>query len=291
MLGLASMITGPATTTVSALGHFISADTLVPDPGNPQALNRYAYVTNNPLRYTDPSGHANEEDAGSTYDPNYWKDLLLWLIREANGNAALFETLLMRHLNSNTLKLLGPPISLISKGLGYHVFVQLVRNEAPFDFKHAILEKLGDRIRLGSEWFEYSTPGNILYGFFGGAAGFSLDELHGGASAAQVLDASYRGSELGPLVAPDGALTLLDTPDDYYAIDFGYRLYQKAYAPDKQLTISEFSAFMVNYEHLGKMDRVTAPIWQGKPSAGWPYDRGYFNGPKRPWPGFLFPSY
>jgi hypothetical protein len=30
---------------------------LVPEPGNPQALNRYAYVTNNPLRYNDPTGH------------------------------------------------------------------------------------------------------------------------------------------------------------------------------------------------------------------------------------------
>jgi len=26
-------------------------------PGNPQALNRYSYVLNNPLRYTDPTGH------------------------------------------------------------------------------------------------------------------------------------------------------------------------------------------------------------------------------------------
>ncbi len=33
-------------------------DTIVPEPGNPQTLNRYAYVLNNPLRYTDPSGHA-----------------------------------------------------------------------------------------------------------------------------------------------------------------------------------------------------------------------------------------
>ncbi len=35
----------------------MQADTLVPEPGNPQSLNRYAYVTNNPLMYNDPSGH------------------------------------------------------------------------------------------------------------------------------------------------------------------------------------------------------------------------------------------
>jgi hypothetical protein len=48
----------------------VQADTVVPEPGNPpragyawrdcrwsQALNRYSYVNNNPLRYTDPSGH------------------------------------------------------------------------------------------------------------------------------------------------------------------------------------------------------------------------------------------
>jgi len=40
-----------------ALGRFLQPDPLVPEPGNPQALNRYAYVYHNPLRYTDPSGH------------------------------------------------------------------------------------------------------------------------------------------------------------------------------------------------------------------------------------------
>ncbi|MCB9132118.1 MAG: RHS repeat-associated core domain-containing protein [Anaerolineales bacterium] len=39
------------------LGRFLSADTIVPNPSNPQDLNRLAYVRNNPLRYVDPSGH------------------------------------------------------------------------------------------------------------------------------------------------------------------------------------------------------------------------------------------
>lgn len=39
------------------LGRFVQADTIVPEPGNPQALNRYAYVYNNPLRYRDSTGH------------------------------------------------------------------------------------------------------------------------------------------------------------------------------------------------------------------------------------------
>jgi RHS repeat-associated protein len=39
------------------LGRFLSADTVVPEPGAPQSLNRYSYVNNNPLSLTDPSGH------------------------------------------------------------------------------------------------------------------------------------------------------------------------------------------------------------------------------------------
>jgi len=35
---------------------FPQPDSLVPEPGDPQALNRRAYVYNNPLRYRDPSG-------------------------------------------------------------------------------------------------------------------------------------------------------------------------------------------------------------------------------------------
>ncbi|MCG3115665.1 MAG: FG-GAP-like repeat-containing protein [Candidatus Manganitrophus sp. SA1] len=39
------------------LGRFTQADTIVPSPRDPQALNRYSYVRNNPIIYIDPTGH------------------------------------------------------------------------------------------------------------------------------------------------------------------------------------------------------------------------------------------
>jgi RHS repeat-associated protein len=41
----------------SAIGRFLSADTMIPYMYNTQSFNRYSYVRNNPLKYIDPSGH------------------------------------------------------------------------------------------------------------------------------------------------------------------------------------------------------------------------------------------
>jgi hypothetical protein len=49
------------------LGRWLSADTIVPEPGNPQSFNRYAYTIGNPLKYVDPTGHKEE---GACSDPN-----------------------------------------------------------------------------------------------------------------------------------------------------------------------------------------------------------------------------
>jgi RHS repeat-associated protein len=56
----------------AALGRWISADTIVPEPGNPQAFNRYSWVLGNPLKFSDPSGHM--EIYGGSYEPysDYW---------------------------------------------------------------------------------------------------------------------------------------------------------------------------------------------------------------------------
>lgn len=51
------------------IGRFVQADTIVPGPGSPQSWDRYAYVNNNPINYSDPSGHWVFEDTPN--DPNY----------------------------------------------------------------------------------------------------------------------------------------------------------------------------------------------------------------------------
>ncbi|MDP3512113.1 MAG: RHS repeat-associated core domain-containing protein, partial [Sulfuritalea sp.] len=40
-----------------AIGRFLSADSILPAPYDLQSYNRYSYVHNNPLVYTDPDGH------------------------------------------------------------------------------------------------------------------------------------------------------------------------------------------------------------------------------------------
>jgi RHS repeat-associated protein len=43
------------------IDRFLSPDTIIPQPENPQSLNRYSYGYNNPLRYIDLTGHMDED--------------------------------------------------------------------------------------------------------------------------------------------------------------------------------------------------------------------------------------
>lgn len=47
------------------LGIFLSPDNVTPDYAVPQTLNLFGYVLNNPLRYTDPTGHWVDEGCGT----------------------------------------------------------------------------------------------------------------------------------------------------------------------------------------------------------------------------------
>ncbi|MCU6708863.1 RHS repeat-associated core domain-containing protein [Paenibacillus sp. J5C_2022] len=59
------------------IGRFISEDTYKGDMWNPQTLNLYSYVLNNPLIYVDPTGHWNEK-LGFNYVINEYKNM--WAI-------------------------------------------------------------------------------------------------------------------------------------------------------------------------------------------------------------------
>lgn len=70
----------------SGQGRFTSVDPIgmgAASLGNPQSLNLYAYVQNNPIDYTDPSGLDIPEDEGPPIiidSPDWWRDLYqLWL--------------------------------------------------------------------------------------------------------------------------------------------------------------------------------------------------------------------
>jgi hypothetical protein len=57
-------------------------------PQNPQALNRYAYTLNNPLRYTDPTGHETVGDTDFGYEQDdVTNELTIWL----NGQSMVFD--------------------------------------------------------------------------------------------------------------------------------------------------------------------------------------------------------
>jgi len=51
------------------LGRFLSPDPVVQAPYDSRALNRYSYVWNNPLKYTDPTGHCLNTLPGKDYRP------------------------------------------------------------------------------------------------------------------------------------------------------------------------------------------------------------------------------
>ncbi len=59
-----------------AIGRFVSPDSIVPAPANPQSLNRYSYVYNNPLGYVDPSGHV----------PKHWDPTWVANFKEAHDD-------------------------------------------------------------------------------------------------------------------------------------------------------------------------------------------------------------
>jgi len=69
-------------------GRFAQADTIVPDTGNVQAWDRYAYANNNPAKYIDPTGHFSEKEIAEMWgfkNIEEMKKSKLWKTWSENG--------------------------------------------------------------------------------------------------------------------------------------------------------------------------------------------------------------
>jgi len=65
------------------LARFAQADSIVPDPSNPQSFDRFAHARNNPVRFSDPSGYWSEDQLNKSFGKG-WRDKFF-------ANKAVFE--------------------------------------------------------------------------------------------------------------------------------------------------------------------------------------------------------
>jgi hypothetical protein len=239
------------------------------------------------VKYRDPSGHREcEFDTFNCTPPPSGQteasDLTKWIVEELNTLPTLTEGQAIRTGFGVSPGAVAPNCVTCS----YYILNQLVRDGAPLDVKDKIEEELGQTLRLGDYWFEFSIAGNILYGFYGSAWHISPAGLHLGAGVAQLQDyLRDRSTELGP------PSTYFDTPDDYYAIEFGIELYYRGYAPDGIVTVGEFTALLTTFAEFQQLShRPEPPGIAFNPN--WPYNQGYFyNDQRMPEPAELLPSF
>jgi len=60
----------------SYLNRWTSPDTIIPDPYNPLDYDRYSYVRNNPINYSDPTGHFSQKEIMEMYKVKTWEEVI-----------------------------------------------------------------------------------------------------------------------------------------------------------------------------------------------------------------------
>lgn len=70
------------------IGRFVSMDPVSGDPKNPQSLNKYSYVQNNPVKYVDPTGKYQKD---VHYDLTYYLGLMSGLSSDQAKTVAYYD--------------------------------------------------------------------------------------------------------------------------------------------------------------------------------------------------------
>lgn len=254
---------------------------------SPNERGDYIYFDDDPV-----NKHANPRQATINGAPNNAcyhvphddRDLTCWMVAELQADVNSPEANSIKYLlNERTLPCEGAACSVLReidfatrRLMAYEKWIPLVRDRAKWDFKHEILVTMGDTIQLchtECEWLDYSTPGNIGFGYVGTAVGFSWPELHGGAGKAEAEDPAHLDERnLGDYyINREWWRSLFDDPQDAAAIEFGIDLYERF---GTNITLDNFRTVLASY--IGRMARREAPNTQYS-NPRWPYKAGEFN--------------
>jgi hypothetical protein len=249
------------------MGRFTSADSIVPSAGKPQALNRYAYVYNAPLRYTDPTGHCPQGDAdcwaivAQLWDTYRWsmdsqitwtlaqvqnvladaRAIELWFDRNGgNGLQRMGGALAGVHYSQDSLSHLGTS----------HVWgstIYLAQLASVSNIVHEIGHVLDNRsaaFRIGSVDILAMIGGAAIWG---GGAGDAMAAAVGGNAGACTMRFScrhYRSSVEDPTDYGQRG------PSEDFAETFMYAVvnpqFLEARAPTRAHWMAEFASLQVN---------------------------------------------
>lgn len=252
----------------------------MPEPGNPQNLNRYSYTLNNAIKYSDPTGHrvCEDEDCriprrpprGSRFPD---RDLTPFAVVQGQMMTNDPSVLVIAVYNHSGV--------LAAKAAAYLGFERLVGDGKRWDLKDRMRRALSDSFMLCSAsvcyWFEYSVLGNILYGYVGAQAGFAEWEIRAGAGYAEARDPENSAKFDWPGVHPIAYLpeerrsSYYDDPLDYNAVSMGIAM-SKRYGAN--VTLQAFQALVAEYhEKLAPGTPNYGPV----KGPGGPYQAGRFD--------------
>ncbi len=146
------------------LGRFLSPDTTAPNLDNPQKLNHYSYVLNNPLRYSDPTGNREcDYDCQVEYygaDPDYehYCEACEWDVAEQRRNEEIAETILVGGTQT-VLSIAAPPVGLFFQTIngepvsGWDLaFAALPAGGVGDDIGRGIVAHGDDAVALTGQW-------------------------------------------------------------------------------------------------------------------------------------------
>jgi len=191
-------------------------------PEGVQGWDRYAGMNNNPVVYTDPSGHKPMPPHHNIVIPIPGRDPTLTTELEKTSAGGIPDltswllTAMSKDATSPTAVALAKANNEGYKVEAYNVWIDSVKGGSAWDYKVELNNAKITTIKLGNQILSYDTLANIHYGFVSRASGFSSLELQAGAGTAQILSHTLEKSYYS---------TYFDAPQDNLMIRIGVWMY------------------------------------------------------------------